>query len=93
MNMPVTQKCSFCGQAIATGTGKLFIRKDAKMIWLCGNKCEKNMNKLSRKARETGWTEDYRLEKKARMAAVAHSEQTEPSADKKPVKKASKKAK
>lgn len=70
--MVVIQKCNFCGSSIATGTGKLFIRKDAKMIWLCGNKCEKNLNKLGRKARKTGWTEEYKIEKKARMAAAAH---------------------
>jgi large subunit ribosomal protein L24e len=75
--MAVIQKCTFCGTSIAQGTGKLFIRKDAKMIWLCSNKCEKNMNKLKRKSRETTWTEDYAKEKKSRMAAVAHHEQAE----------------
>lgn len=72
--MAVIQKCTFCGTSIPTGTGKLFIRKDAKMIWLCSNKCEKNMNKLGRKDRETRWTEAFKQDKRARMAAVAHSE-------------------
>lgn len=70
--MAVIQKCTFCGSAISQGTGKLFVRKDAKLIWLCGMKCEKNMNKLGRKDRETRWTEAYKGEKKARMAAEAH---------------------
>lgn len=71
--MAITQKCTFCGTNISTGTGKLFVRKDAKMIWLCSNKCEKNLNKLGRKARETTWTAEYRAEKKSRMAAAAHA--------------------
>lgn len=71
--MAVTQKCTFCGTNIAAGTGKLFIRKDAKMVWLCSNKCEKNINKLGRKARKTTWTEEYKTEKKSRMAAAAHA--------------------
>jgi large subunit ribosomal protein L24e len=73
--MAVIQKCTFCGTNIAQGTGKLFIRKDAKMIWLCSNKCEKNMNKLGRKARETTWTAEYKLEKKSRMAAQQHHDE------------------
>ena len=72
--MAVTQKCTFCGANIAQGTGKLYIRKDAKMIWLCGMKCEKNLHKLGRKARETTWTQEYKIEKKSRMAAAAHAE-------------------
>jgi large subunit ribosomal protein L24e len=72
--MAVIQKCTFCGTNIAQGTGKLFIRKDAKMIWLCSNKCEKHLNKLGRKARETTWTAEYKTEKKSRMAAQAHAE-------------------
>jgi large subunit ribosomal protein L24e len=71
--MAVIQKCTFCGTAIAQGTGKLYVRKDAKLIWLCSNKCEKNMMKLGRKARETTWTAEYKTEKKSRMAAAAHA--------------------
>ena len=90
--MAVIQKCTFCGSSIPTGTGKLFIRKDAKMIWLCSNKCEKNMNKLGRKDRETGWTEAYRIEKKARMAAAAHAhDDTKEATKKAPAKKGGKK--
>ena len=75
--MAVIQKCTFCGTNISQGTGKLFIRKDAKMIWLCSNKCEKHLNKLGRKARETTWTAEYKTEKKSRMAAQAHAAQHE----------------
>jgi large subunit ribosomal protein L24e len=71
--MAITQKCTFCGTNLSPGTGKLFIRKDAKMIWLCSNKCEKNLNKLGRKPRKTTWTAEYKTEKKSRMAAAAHA--------------------
>jgi small subunit ribosomal protein S28e len=88
-------KCTFCGTSIAQGTGKLFIRKDAKMIWLCSNKCEKHIFKLGRKARETTWTAEYKNEKKSRMAAQAHAaaeakEESKPAAKKAPAKKAKK---
>ena len=89
--MAVLQKCTFCGDTIAQGTGKLFIRKDAKMIWLCGNKCEKNMNKLGRKSRETPWTAEYKIEKKSRMAAKAHHASDKAPAEKKPAVKKAKK--
>jgi large subunit ribosomal protein L24e len=85
--MAVIQKCTFCGTAIPTGTGKLYIRKDAKMIWLCSNKCEKNMNKLGRKDRETRWTEAYAQDKRARMAAAAHHVTDDAAPSKKPAAK------
>lgn len=36
-------KCSFCGLNIATGTGKMFVKANGKITWLCSKKCEKNM--------------------------------------------------
>lgn len=41
------------------GTGKLFVKKDAKVLYFCSRKCEKNMLTLGRKARETKWTKSY----------------------------------
>jgi large subunit ribosomal protein L24e len=52
--------CSFCGKAISRGTGKMFVKVDGKILYFCSNKCEKNNNKLGRKARETGWTEEFK---------------------------------
>ncbi len=51
--------CTFCGKTIEFGTGKIFIKKEGKKIDFCSNKCEKNMIKLGRKAREHKWTKDY----------------------------------
>ncbi len=57
--------CSFCGKNIEKGTGKLYIRKDAKTLHFCSGKCEKNMLKLGRKPRTTAWTKEYQSLKKA----------------------------
>ncbi|NTV23309.1 MAG: 50S ribosomal protein L24e [Nanoarchaeota archaeon] len=53
-------KCSFCGITIHKGTGKMYIKKDAKVFYFCANKCEKNMLKLGRKPRTTEWTVEYK---------------------------------
>ena len=47
-------KCSFCDQDIEKGTGKIFIKKDGKILHFCSGKCEKNMIKLKRK--HAKWT-------------------------------------
>ena len=33
--------CNFCEQEIPKGTGKLYVKKDGKMINFCSNKCHK----------------------------------------------------
>lgn len=48
--------CSFCGKAIEKGTGKIFVKKDGKILNFHNTKCEKNMLKLGRKARNLKWT-------------------------------------
>lgn len=52
-------KCSFCGREIPKGTGKIYVKKDGKILYFDRMKCEKNMLKLKRKARTTKWTEFY----------------------------------
>ena len=49
-------KCSFCDKPIEKGTGKIFVRKDGKILNFHNSKCEKNMLKLKRKARKLKWT-------------------------------------
>ena len=65
-------KCGFCGCDIERGAGKVKIMKDARQIPLCSMKCEKNMFKLGRVARETAWTADYKAAKTMRMTTAAH---------------------
>jgi large subunit ribosomal protein L24e len=56
-------KCTFCGREVPRGTGKMFVKKDATILWFDSKKCEKNMLKLGRVAREQKWTESYRKER------------------------------
>jgi len=59
-------KCSFCGATIKPGFGKMYVKKDGKILYFCSSKCEKNMLKLKRKPIKIKWTEDYRKEKEKR---------------------------
>jgi len=52
-------KCSFCGEEIERGTGKMYVKKDGKILYFCSMKCEKNMLKLGRKPLQTKWTKFY----------------------------------
>ena len=53
-------KCTFCGNVIEKGTGKMFVKKDGKILYFCSSKCEKNMLKLKRKAITVKWTKRYK---------------------------------
>ncbi len=57
-------KCSFCGNDIEKGTGKLFAKNDGKLFHFCSNKCEKNLFKLKRVPRNVKWTQEARRIKK-----------------------------
>ncbi len=58
--MPIEKKiCSFCGEEIEPGTGKVYVRKDGKLLYFCSGKCEKNMLKLRRNPRKLKWTKYY----------------------------------
>lgn len=56
-------KCSFCGINIEKGTGKIYVKKDGKILYFCSTKCEKNLLKLNRKARNVRWTSEFRKTK------------------------------
>ena len=56
-------KCTFCGNDIERGTGKIYVQKDAKVLNFCSSKCEKNHIKLGRKFLETKWSKKFRREK------------------------------
>lgn len=47
--------CSFCGADIEPGTGKMFVRDNATILFFCTNKCQKNMLELKRNPRRVGW--------------------------------------
>ncbi|HDM43757.1 50S ribosomal protein L24e [Candidatus Woesearchaeota archaeon] len=48
-------KCSFCGSKLKTGTGKMFVKRDGKILYFCSKKCEKNMLKLKRNPSKVKW--------------------------------------
>jgi len=56
-------KCTFCGIDIEKGTGKIYVQKDAKILYFCSSKCEKNHIKLGRKPLETRWSKRFKREK------------------------------
>ena len=55
-------RCSFCGESIEKGTGKMFVYATGKISYFCSNKCEKNLIKLGRNPAHTRWTESYRTD-------------------------------
>lgn len=52
-------KCSFSGEEIKKGTGKMFVKDNGTVLWFKNSKCEKNYLKLKRDARKFKWTKFY----------------------------------
>ena len=63
--MPIRRSCSFCGNEIEPGTGKMFIKKDGTVFVFCSSKCQLNMLRLGRVPRWTPWTQAFRRAKGA----------------------------
>lgn len=59
--------CSFSGEKMEPGTGKMYVKKDGTVLYFKNSKCEKNYLKLKRKPLETKWTKFYQAEKAKRM--------------------------
>jgi large subunit ribosomal protein L24e len=59
-------KCNFCSRQIEKGTGKIFVKKDGKILHFCSNRCEKNMLKLKRKASNLRWITSKKKKKAAK---------------------------
>ncbi len=53
------RKCSFCGNEIEPGTGKIYAKKDGTVYNFCKNKCQKNMLELKRIPRRVRWSKHY----------------------------------
>lgn len=51
-------KCSFCGQDLEPGTGKLLVKIDGSALYFCNGKCEKNSSMRDNK--KVKWTEAWR---------------------------------
>ncbi|HJX04609.1 MAG TPA: 50S ribosomal protein L24e [Thermoplasmata archaeon] len=59
--------CTFCGDEIEPGTGRMYIKKDGVVYHFCTSKCFKNMVILGRVPRRTTWTRYYEREKQVRL--------------------------
>jgi len=68
--------CSFCGNEIEPGTGKMYVKKDGTMYSFCTHKCYENMIQLRRIPRRTRWTRHARKERvvPSKESAVAPEE-------------------
>jgi len=60
--------CSFCGNKIEPGTGKMFVRKDGTILFFDKSKCEKNYLKLGREPRKVRWTKEFKEAKRSLKA-------------------------
>jgi len=57
--------CSFCGNVIPRGIGTIYVQKSGRILYFDKSKCEKNLLKLQRKARNLKWTKHFvKAEKK-----------------------------
>ena len=55
-------KCSFCGEKLKTGTGKMFVTNANRIFYFCSGKCEKNW-RMKRNPKKLKWTETHRKQK------------------------------
>ena len=85
------RNCSFCGNPIEPGTGKMYIRKDGTIYTFCSNKCKKNRIDLGRVPRRTKWTVRYSELKASSLKRKKGTEDEEPEEKpkKRPVKRKS----
>src|SRR5512137_1578476 len=66
--------CTFCGDEIEPGTGRMYIKKDGVVFNFCSSKCFKNLVILGRVPRRTTWTRYYEREKQVRMKGLPTTE-------------------
>ena len=52
--------CTYCGNEIEPGTGKMYVRKDGTIFNFCSNKCQKGLLKLGRIPRRVRWTKNFK---------------------------------
>lgn len=51
--------CSFCGEPIEPGTGKMFVKKDGTVYYFDRRRCEVSLLKFGRLSRKFKWTRHY----------------------------------
>jgi len=75
-------KCSFCGEELPLGGGKLYAKKEGTVFYFCSGKCEKNLIVLKRKPVKTRWTEAYNKLKQTLLSAKEKTAETKEQAKK-----------
>jgi large subunit ribosomal protein L24e len=48
-------KCSFCGENVPEGKGKIFVKNDGRVFNFCRSKCQKNF-RMKRVGKSVRWT-------------------------------------
>jgi large subunit ribosomal protein L24e len=51
-------KCTFCGNPLPEGRGKMHVKNDGRILYFCASKCQKN-HALKREGVKTRWTALY----------------------------------
>ena len=72
------RNCSFCGEDIEPGTGKMFVKKDGTVYTFCSNKCKKNRIDIGRVPRRTKWTIRYSELKASSLSREAPKKEEKP---------------
>ena len=61
-------KCSFSGEQIPKGTGRMVVRNSGRIYYFLNSKNLKNFMKLGRKPQKTKWTAAARKLKEQRVS-------------------------
>ncbi|HLD78520.1 MAG TPA: 50S ribosomal protein L24e [archaeon] len=60
----MANKCSFCGNPLPFGSGKLFVKNDGRQLFFCSSKCDTNFQ-MGREGKKMRWTATaHQLKKK-----------------------------
>ncbi len=51
-------KCTFCGEEIPRGRGKMYVKNSGQITYFCSSKCQKNQ-KLKRDGKRVTWTRKH----------------------------------
>lgn len=50
--------CTFCGDELVKGRGKMFVKASGQILYFCNSKCQKNF-KMKRDGKKVTWTKKY----------------------------------
>ena len=53
-------KCSFCGDNLPKGRGKMLVKGSGQTFTFCNSKCQRNF-RLGRNGKRTKWTKNFEI--------------------------------